>query len=261
MAAAAFAAKLDDGEVFKKVIDSIKELCQEANFECTSEGIECQSMDASHVALVSLSLKSEGFAEFECSEDITLGLNLNHLSKIMKCSGSKDSLAIHANDTETVKFSFENESQNTASDFELKLMTVDEEHLAIPETDYTCVITMPSSEFAKICRDLQTIGESVTISVTKAGVQFGVTGDIGTAEMLRRQNETAEDEKSIRIEMDEPITQQFALRYLNMFAKSSVVSNTVTLSMCDSVPLQVAFSMDDLGSVKYFLAPKIEDDE
>jgi len=255
-----FRAVLTDGDVFKKVVESIKELCEQCNFECTSEGIECQSMDSSHVSLVSLSLHSTGFSEYECEEDISLGLNLTNLSKILKCSSAKDSLTIHATDNEHVKFTFENESQNNCYDSELKLMTVDEEHLAIPETEYKCVVTMPSSDFSKICRDLQTIGESVSISATKAGVQFSVKGDIGSAEMLRRQTET-NDDSSIKIELEEPINQQFALRYLNSFAKSSVLSNRVTLSMSDGVPLQVEFKMDDLGCVKYFLAPKIEDDE
>lgn len=255
-----FRAVLNDGDVFKKVVESMKELCEQCNFECTEDGIECQSMDSSHVSLVSLSLHATGFSEYECGDELTLGLNLTNLSKILKCSSSKDQLTIHAVDTETVKFTFENESQNTCSDFSLKLMTVDEEHLAIPETDYKCVISMPSSEFAKICRDLQTIGESVTITATKAGVTFTTKGDIGEAQMLRRQNDT-NDEKSIKIELEEEIDQQFALRYLNSFAKSAVLSDMVTLSMSDQVPLQVEFKMDDLGSVKYFLAPKIDDEE
>jgi len=48
------------------------------------------------------------------------------------------------------------------------------------ETDYACIITMGSGEFARICRDLSQFGESVTISCTKEGVQFGTSGDIGT---------------------------------------------------------------------------------
>merc|ERR1719479_533735 len=106
---------------------------------------------------------------------------------------------------------------------------------------------MPSAEFARICRDLKEIGESVKISATKNGVQFQCSGDIGTANILLKNNETAENEKSIKIDMEEPIEQQFALRYLSSFAKSSCLSSQVTLSFSDDVPLQVAFKMDDLG--------------
>lgn len=49
------------------------------------------------------------------------------------------------------------------------------------ETDYACVIKMPSGEFARICRDLSQFGESIAIACTKEGVRFSAAGDIGTA--------------------------------------------------------------------------------
>jgi len=258
---AIFKARMDDGDLFKKIISSVLELCKECNFECSEDGIQCQCMDSSHVSLVAMNLKAEGFAEFSCSEDITLGLQLEQLNKVLKCSGAKDSLQILAETTETLKLTFENASQDKLNTFDVKLLTVDEESLAIPETEYKCIVTMPSTEFANICRNLGTLGDSVTISATKNGVCFNTSGDMAGANILLKHNETAENEKSIKIEMEEPLTQQFALRYLNNFAKSSVLSNQVTLCMSDEVPLKVEFKMDDLGTVKFFLAPKIGDED
>ena len=62
--------------------------------------------------------------------------------------------------------------QQKISDFELKLMDIDSEHLGIPETDYDVTLRMPSVEFQRICRDLASIGDTVGISVTKDGVKF-----------------------------------------------------------------------------------------
>jgi len=256
-----FSAKLSQGDIFKKLIGSMLELCQECNFECSEDGIVCQSMDSSHVSLVSVSLNAKGFEEFACDDECTLGMNLANLNKILKCAGSKDSMTISAKDTENVRFKFENESGDQESEFELKLMTVEEDHLQIPETDYKCIVTMPSSKFAEICRDLKEIGEAVKISATKNGVVFTCSGDIGSANLLLKPSETAEDDKSVKIQMEEPIEQQFALRYLSSFAKSSCLSSQVQLSFSEDVPLQVSFQMEDLGAVKFFLAPKIEEEE
>ena len=46
------------------------------------------------------------------------------------------------------------------SEYELKLMDIDQEHLSIPETDYDATIVMSSAEFQRICRDLMVISES-----------------------------------------------------------------------------------------------------
>lgn len=39
-------------------------------------------------------------------------------------------------------------------------MDIDSEHLGIPEAEYHAIIKMPSAEFARICRDLSTIGDT-----------------------------------------------------------------------------------------------------
>ena len=47
---------------------------------------------------------------------------------------------------------FENPNQEKVSDYEMKLMNLDHEHLGIPETDYLAVIKMPSAEFQRVVR-------------------------------------------------------------------------------------------------------------
>jgi proliferating cell nuclear antigen len=74
--------------------------------------------------------------------------------------------------------------QDRLSDFEMKLMSLDTEHLGIPETDYKCQVKMPSAEFARIIRDLSAIGDTCTISCTKEGVAFKVEGDLGSGSIM-----------------------------------------------------------------------------
>lgn len=50
--------------------------------------------------------------------------------------------------------------QDRVSDFEVKLMDIDSEHLGIPDTDYAATIHMPASEYQRICRDLSSIGDT-----------------------------------------------------------------------------------------------------
>lgn len=45
----------------------------------------------------------------------------------------------------------------------MKLMSLDTEHLSVPETQFTSSVTMSASEFQRICRDLSGLSESSTI--------------------------------------------------------------------------------------------------
>lgn len=53
-------------------------------------------------------------------------------------------------------------AQDKIADFEMKLMDIDSEHLGIPEAEYHAIVRMPSSEFARICKDLSSIGDTGT---------------------------------------------------------------------------------------------------
>jgi len=255
-----FIAHLKEGDVFTKIVDSIKELTPECNFDCSANGVTAQSMDNSHVALVKLELNKDGFEEYRCKEDISLGLNLTNLAKVMKCAGAKDSLQIEAEDSENISFSFTNPEENKCSNFKLKLFDIDTEHLGIPSTDYDCSVTMSSTEFSKICRDLTVLGDAVKISASKAGVQFQTKGDIGNADLLYKSS-TEGEEQSVKVKVSDDLTQCFALRYLAMFSKSGILSNQVTLNMAEGIPLMVEYKIGDLGEIKYFLAPKVDDEE
>ena len=73
---------------------------------------------------------------------------------------------------------------------------------------------MPSTEFARICKDLSNIGESVQITVTKAGVTFSAKGDIGSAKINLTQGANVDkEEDSVIIDMQEAVNLTFALRW------------------------------------------------
>jgi len=258
-----FEARLIQGSLLKKVLDSIKELLKEATWDCSDSGIQLQAMDNSHVSLVSVSLRADGFDRFRCDRQLSMGMNLDSMNKILKCASNEDIITVKAQDqADTVTFVFEANNQEKVSDYEMKLMNLDQEHLGIPETDYACVIKMPSGEFARVVRDLAQFGESVVISCTKEGVKFSAAGDIGVGNIKLAQTANVDkEEEAVTIEMQEPVNLTFASRYLQMFTKASCLAGQVSLSMSPDVPLVVEYNIADMGHIRYYLAPKIEDED
>merc|ERR1719385_601483 len=252
-----------------------------------------------------MQLTESGFENYRCDSNAVLGIQFAALNKILKCMTSKDSLSIQAQDDgDVINFIFESADQKRYSNFELKLNDIDAEQLGIPDTDYATTVKMPSAEFQRICRDLAAIGDTVTISATKQGVQFAVDGDIGAGSMMikgfvggrgakavKDEDEDAtqmdeededmqmdvptvgnvdddgegdghgDDDNGVRIQLEESVQQTFSLRYLNNFTKATGLSKEVVLRMGAEVPLEVEYKIADFGSLRYYLAPKIDDDE
>merc|ERR1712032_1056092 len=176
----------------------------------------------SHVALVSLMFRESAFSEFKCDRPTSLGMNVDSLAKIFKMCGQNDSLKIRwQNDADTVNFQCESSEEDRIADFDLKLMQIESEHMEIPEQQYKVIAKLPSAEFQKICRDLKEFGETMQVSASKEGIKFSVQGDVGAGNVMLKPREAEKPEEKVTLQVHEPVTATFALRYLVNFAKAA----------------------------------------
>ena len=47
-------------------------------------------MDSSHVSLVSLKLRSDGFEHYRCDRNLSMGMNLKNMVKMLNCANNDD---------------------------------------------------------------------------------------------------------------------------------------------------------------------------
>ena len=60
------------------------------------------------------------------------------MSKILRCAGNDDAITVKAGDNaDTVTFMFESPNAEKVSDYEMKLLDLDAEHLGIPVRNFT----------------------------------------------------------------------------------------------------------------------------
>ncbi|KAK0618280.1 putative proliferating cell nuclear antigen [Bombardia bombarda] len=259
-------ARLEQASILKKVVDSIKDLVQDCNFDCNDSGIALQAMDNSHVALVSMLLKADAFSPFRCDRNIALGINLTSLTKVLRAAQNEDLLTLKAEDApDVLNLVFENSANDRLSEYDLKLMDIDQEHLGIPDTEYAATISMPASEFKRITTDLMAMSESVTIEASKEGIKFSAQGDIGNGSVTLRQHANVDKpEEAIDIELSEPVSLTFSLKYLVNFCKASSLSSTVKICLSNEVPLLVEYTIAGAAGggsyLRFYLAPKIADE-
>ena len=140
-------------------------------------------------------------------------------------------------------------------------MTIDNEHLGIPDSHYNSVVVMSSNEFGKICKDLFALNETVNIVADKQSIKFAVSNDIINGSVVLEENDAGSVEEQCQIKNNEDVDLAFALRYLNMFAKSGMLSPQVTLYLSKEFPLMVEYKIQDIGQLKFFLAPRIAEEK
>ena len=94
-----------------------------------------------------------------------LGISIGNLAKVMKLADNNDTVTLQSSSEATsLKFIFQNPKSEKTTEFNLNLITIDSEHLSIPETNYASVVTINSAEYSRMCRELFLISETVAIT-------------------------------------------------------------------------------------------------
>ena len=113
----------------------------------------------------------------------------------------------------------------------MNLISLDAEHLAIPETEYSSVVSINSGEFNNICKELYSLNETLTITTAPESVTFAVESEAGSGSIKLQQSDNVSKEEQTTLEVNEVVNQQFAIRYLNLFNKASPLSSFTRLCM------------------------------
>merc|ERR1712083_973860 len=86
------------GALLKRTFDSIKDIVVSGSFDCSSKGLSLQAMDTTHIALISLYLDSSGFDSFRCDKNMSMGMDLKVLCKMLRCVTDDETITVKAAD-------------------------------------------------------------------------------------------------------------------------------------------------------------------
>jgi len=84
---------------------------------------------------------------------------------------------------------------------------------------------MPAADLQKIVRDFQNFGETTNMSVTKGGVTFTTSGDIGKGDVVVKPRDSEKETDRVEVSCTEPVQADFSTRYLNFFTKATSLSS------------------------------------
>lgn len=105
---------------------------------------------------------------------------------------------------------------------------------------------------------MPTNGCAVGIEASKDGVKFSSNGDIGNgAVTLRSHTNMDKPELNVDIELTEPVSLTFSLKYLVNFCKAAALSTQVKICLSNEVPLLVEYNLSGSSYLRFYLAPKV----
>tara|TARA_B100000131_G_C18057983_1_gene589279 strand:- start:236 stop:1045 length:810 start_codon:yes stop_codon:yes gene_type:complete len=253
--------KTVQSSAFRILIEALKEILTDVNIECDSTGMKIMALDASHTVLVHMKLDAKNFEAYYCPTKQILGISMINMFKLIKTMGNCDTLTLYIekDDINHLGIRVENGEKNSVTDFKLNLMDLTEETISIPPAEFDSVITMPSTDFQKIIRDMHVLSDTIEIRSVDQLLVFSCKGDFATQET--RIGQTHSGMVFLKNTKPTEIVQGlFALKYLVLFTKCTNLCNSIEMYLKNDYPIIIKYSIASLGSIKLCLAPQIADE-
>jgi proliferating cell nuclear antigen len=178
--------KTIQSQSIKILVESLKEVLTDINLYFDSNGLKIMTMDNARVALVYVRLIKDNFEEYYCNSKNICGINMIYFFKILKTVSNNDvlTLFIRRNGINELGIRIENKEKNTITESYLKMLDISEEKLEIPDIQYDSVISMPSIDLQKYCRDLSVISNYVVITSTESKFILESNGDFASQKII-----------------------------------------------------------------------------
>lgn len=228
-------------------------------------------MDSTHTVLVHLKLSAEDFEYYHCDREknnpLVIGVNCINLFKLIRTIGNDDTLHLYIEESNqgVLGIIIENSEKNSITNYKLNLMDIDEEEIEIPATEFDSVITLPSSDFQKIVKDINNLSSEIEIKsiINDNGSRliFSCKGDFAEQETIIGETDdgivfSKSDENNTNFSIVQGV---FSTKHLVSFCKCTNLCNSIEIYLKNDYPLIIKYTCASLGSIKLCLAPKLED--
>uniref|UniRef100_A0A6C0ETU6 Proliferating cell nuclear antigen PCNA N-terminal domain-containing protein n=1 Tax=viral metagenome TaxID=1070528 RepID=A0A6C0ETU6_9ZZZZ len=232
----------------------IKQLNQYVTFMCKEDQLYIQLMDDSHICLIDITIPSTWFTTYESSNQ-TFSVFSSVLVKIFAMYTADTLIDLEVNDdNDKLKINLKNKKEHKC--FEINLMDIEKDLLtpAMPDTKMDFV--MNTKTFDKYIHELASFGDEVIMFCKDEKLYFKTCGDEGTISIEIEGDNL--DEFSV-VENYEHQT-RYCLKYLIYISKLYICYKNVHIYVDEQSPMVITFD-DTVIKIKYYLAPKCDDNE
>lgn len=253
-----FQARLSRLVEFRKMIDVIKDLVPDMNFEAKETGLTIMGTDTLNIVQLTIDLPACYFDEYVCEGNLVMSLSLLGMSQFLKLGDPEDALILSSKaDMTVLNMLLEAPKHPKICQFTLNLNSVELEDVSAPDLPQTSLISINSRELHSICVDLSHLAEFLCIEINKARVKFSIKCQAAGGHISYKQRK---GENGTHIRTFRTVKAELNLAYLKRITRACSLSDKVEIYISPDEPVLLRYKIGE-GEIKYHLAPGISDEE
>lgn len=281
---------------FTTIFTNLGNLTESVVLYFNDDGLYIQGIDTGHVSLYEANFDKTWFSVYKRAEDdaAQISISLDYFKRILSTRGDDQIIYLECNglspDKMTIIFrSIAKESKEFPREYEMNLMDIDTEAIEVPEKEDSVQFYIESKTMTSLVKQLMMFDETVIINCNEEEINFRSKGTEGSMSVNLFDNDKDYVEEFM-IDEDYQLKISFALRYLEHFCAFQKVAPRMRLSLTNSLPIELFYSLetppknvkhDKNGEedgkkedaeyandhenpnsyLRFFLAPKVEDDD
>jgi proliferating cell nuclear antigen len=253
-----FKLKTTEAYTIKILSELLQNTIKTACIEVSSAGLSLRQMDSLRKILIDISIDSKMMSKyiFKSASNMSLGLNLSHLYKMLKTVKKKDSIELFIDDEDTsqlqiVVYPKEN---NRITKSSILIQNIQSVNIPLPE-GYSRPVNIPSGEYQKTMKDMNTISSIVDVSVMNCSAKFKCSSN----QIFSREVTFGELD-----ELDDPVVfeDKFDMEQFVRILKIAGLSKFIQVYGCPGLPLLINSKIGILGDLNIYIKSitQIEED-
>jgi len=241
-----------DARDWRYLIESLEAIIEDANFIADREALRLRALDAARIAMVDLYLPRESFTQYELDEEqVRIGVNFENFRKILKRAKAGDRIICRV-EGGRLKVTLAGKAERT---FSLPLIDVAGEELPVPKVTFDVMAKMLSDTLRDSLKEAELVSDSVRLIGEESELKIQARSDEGEWEAVF----SIDRGSLIEYEVKQPSSSSYSLNYLDdIVSRAYRISDLVTLEFSTNKPLCLTFDIAGGGTLKFYLAPRIE---
>jgi len=245
-----------DASLFRASIEGLKEFLPNAELRISADSLKICGMDASHVGFVDYVLAKADCETLKTKHNMTIGVNLAHLSVALSNVGAGDKVAISTSKAQDkLIVSYTNTKLGKKALYEIPVMDIQQDALDVPNVTYAGSVLMKTTDLFGTIKEVARFGDGIEFRLNDDGFVLMSSGDMGS---VKQTLENTDDREMVMNSEEDEVFATFATKYILSIMKAGApLSATTQVEFDDKQPMRASFKFGSASHFVAYLAPKI----